>query len=36
MPIPYYAWGNRGKCEMTVWFPQQLTDVELIHAKHRR
>ena len=19
--IPYYAWGNRGDCEMTVWLP---------------
>ena len=19
--IPYYAWGNRGKSEMTVWMP---------------
>ena len=19
--IPYYAWGNRGKCDMTVWMP---------------
>ena len=19
--IPYYAWGNRGDCEMTVWMP---------------
>jgi hypothetical protein len=19
--IPYYAWGNRGDCEMTVWIP---------------
>ena len=19
--IPYYAWGNRGPCEMTVWLP---------------
>jgi hypothetical protein len=28
--IPYYAWANRGKGEMTVWFPQQLTDIELI------
>ncbi|MCB2379063.1 glycoside hydrolase family 127 protein [Hymenobacter sp. BT635] len=28
--IPYYAWANRGKGEMTVWFPQQLTDVDLI------
>ncbi|MCB2407864.1 glycoside hydrolase family 127 protein [Hymenobacter lucidus] len=31
--IPYYAWANRGKGEMTVWFPQQLTDVELISRK---
>ncbi|GAA4377452.1 glycoside hydrolase family 127 protein [Hymenobacter koreensis] len=28
--IPYYAWANRGKGEMTVWFPQQLTDVDLV------
>ncbi|MDO7847812.1 glycoside hydrolase family 127 protein [Hymenobacter sp. M29] len=28
--IPYYAWANRGKGEMTVWFPQQVTDVELV------
>ncbi|GGG49039.1 glycoside hydrolase family 127 protein [Hymenobacter glacieicola] len=28
--IPYYAWANRGKGEMVVWFPQQLTDVDLI------
>jgi DUF1680 family protein len=20
--IPYYAWGNRGECEMTVWLPR--------------
>ena len=19
--IPYYAWGNRGKSEMTIWMP---------------
>jgi len=19
--IPYYAWGNRGRCDMTVWLP---------------
>ncbi|TGE29162.1 glycoside hydrolase family 127 protein [Hymenobacter metallicola] len=31
--IPYYAWANRGKGEMTVWFPQQLTDVDLISRK---
>jgi DUF1680 family protein len=28
--IPYYAWANRGKGEMTVWFPEQVTDVALI------
>lgn len=22
--IPYYAWANRGKGEMTVWFPEKL------------
>ena len=21
--IPYYAWGNRGKSEMTVWIPAE-------------
>ncbi|TGD82282.1 hypothetical protein EU557_00380 [Hymenobacter wooponensis] len=31
--IPYYTWANRDKGEMTVWFPQQLTDVELISRK---
>ena len=19
--IPYYAWGNRGECDMTIWMP---------------
>jgi len=28
--IPYYSWANRGKGEMTVWFPQQVKYVELI------
>ncbi len=28
--IPYYAWANRGKGEMTVWFPEQVKDIELI------
>ncbi len=28
--IPYYAWANRGKGEMTVWFPARLTDVDLV------
>jgi DUF1680 family protein len=28
--IPYYSWANRGKGEMTVWFPEQVKDVELL------
>lgn len=28
--IPYYSWANRGKGEMTVWFPSQVKDVELL------
>jgi len=28
--IPYYAWANRGKGEMTVWLPEKIKDVELI------
>lgn len=27
--IPYYTWANRGKNEMQVWLPQQITDVKL-------
>jgi DUF1680 family protein len=28
--IPYYAWANRGKGEMTVWFPEQVKYVDLV------
>ncbi|MBV9987683.1 MAG: glycoside hydrolase family 127 protein [Chitinophagaceae bacterium] len=28
--IPYYSWANRGKGEMTVWFPSQVTDIRLL------
>jgi DUF1680 family protein len=28
--IPYYAWANRGKGEMTVWIPEKITDTEII------
>ncbi|MFL9485310.1 glycoside hydrolase family 127 protein [Chitinophagaceae bacterium LWZ2-11] len=28
--IPYYAWANRGKGEMNVWFPEKIVDVELL------
>jgi uncharacterized protein len=31
--IPYYSWANRGKGEMTVWFPAKVKDVELISAQ---
>ncbi|TFF34318.1 glycoside hydrolase family 127 protein [Mucilaginibacter psychrotolerans] len=28
--IPYYAWANRGKGEMMVWFPEQVKYVDII------
>jgi uncharacterized protein len=28
--IPYYAWANRGEGEMMIWFPQRVTDVDLL------
>jgi DUF1680 family protein len=28
--IPYYAWANRGKGEMEVWFPASIKDIEII------
>ena len=28
--IPYYAWANRGKGEMRLWFPEKIKDVELL------
>jgi DUF1680 family protein len=28
--IPYYAWANRGKGEMTMWIPEKVTATELI------
>lgn len=28
--IPYYAWANRGKGEMTIWLNEKIKDVELI------
>jgi DUF1680 family protein len=31
--IPYYAWANRGKGEMQVWFPEKVKYVELISKK---
>jgi DUF1680 family protein len=29
--IPYYAWANRGKGEMMVWFPTRVKDVDIIN-----
>ena len=34
--IPYYAWANRGKGEMMVWFPAQIKDVEIITTGSRQ
>lgn len=31
--IPYYAWANRGKGEMMVWFPEKINDVNLLTNK---
>jgi DUF1680 family protein len=28
--IPYYAWANRGKGEMMIWFPAVVKDIDLI------
>lgn len=28
--IPYYAWAHRGKGEMTVWFPQKISAIEIL------
>ncbi len=28
--IPYYAWANRGKGEMMLWFPEKIKDVDII------
>jgi DUF1680 family protein len=30
MAIPYYAWAHRGKGEMMIWFPEKITNVDLI------
>lgn len=32
--IPYYAWANRGKGEMMIWFPETVTDINFITAEH--
>lgn len=28
--IPYYAWANRGKGEMMIWFPTKIKDMDLL------
>ncbi|MBL7743540.1 MAG: glycoside hydrolase family 127 protein [Chitinophagaceae bacterium] len=28
--IPYYSWANRGRGEMTVWFPEKIKDIEIL------
>jgi DUF1680 family protein len=33
--IPYYAWANRGKSEMQVWFPEKIEYVDLISEKNK-
>lgn len=30
MAIPYYAWANRGKGEMMIWFPEKIKDIDLV------
>jgi DUF1680 family protein len=31
--IPYYAWANRGKGEMMVWFPEHISSVDILTGK---
>ncbi len=33
MAIPYYAWANRGKGEMMLWFPERVKDIDLLAAE---
>lgn len=33
MAIPYYAWANRGKGEMMMWFPEKVKDIDLLTAE---
>jgi DUF1680 family protein len=28
--IPYYSWANRGKGEMNIWFPEKLSEIDLV------
>lgn len=31
--IPYYAWANRGKGEMMMWFPEKVKDIDIVAAE---
>lgn len=33
--IPYYAWANRGKGEMMIWFPNKVKDVDILAVESR-
>src|SRR6185312_14845046 len=33
MAIPYYAWANRGKGEMMMWFPEKIKDIDIVAAE---
>jgi DUF1680 family protein len=33
--IPYYAWAHRGRGEMTVWFPQQVKDLDILTYENK-
>jgi DUF1680 family protein len=28
--IPYYAWANRGKGEMMIWFPEKIKNIDIL------
>jgi len=33
MAIPYYAWANRGKGEMMLWFPEKIKDIDIVTSE---
>lgn len=33
MAIPYYAWANRGKGEMMLWFPEKVKDIDILASE---
>lgn len=34
--IPYYAWANRGPGEMMVWFPEKISDIDIIASVQQK